>query len=89
MKKRSSTPQSATPIQIAITLAGGPTEAARLVGIERQNIYRWLSQGRIVSEKAYKQAELLSAATGGQVGVGEILSGLLERRRRDGCSGTE
>lgn len=77
---KSSAVKAPSPIAIAVSLVGGPGEAAKLLGFARQNVHRWLKQGQVVPEKTVWRAQKLSDATNGAVTAAEILTGQMQPR---------
>lgn len=63
----------------AVTLAGGPSEAARRLGVTPQTVHTWLKRGRLVSEKTFQHARRLSETSG--VEIGQLLSGIVGKRK--------
>lgn len=64
-------------IQVAVKAVGGPIEAAKICGIKRQAVDKWLVRGALprteyTGETRY--AELLAAAADGRFTAGWLLT---------------
>ena len=55
-------------LRLAIDAAGGPTRAARLLGVSNATIYTWLRQGGVS-----KQAEAMKLGTAAKVNYLNLL----------------